>query len=541
MSGTPKRKTNTESDEDDTIIIQTPKKKSQKLLQTTLIGLKTSSVVTSTTPVTSTYSSPTTFSFTPVTSSICSSPRMVGLTSTIGTETMTTSSKKHAMSLPGIIPFPGKESPFSGNTSKRVQSHGAEATSPLTFDHSNEPIDLGPKAEEWAVRMYRSLHSHISTFSRSLESTQDEVRNLGSNVLKHDVQIKTLSAMNVNQTTKIEELEKKVDDLKLEVNKLENYERRNNLLFSGVSEDKWEKAELTTSKIIECCASINITVTEHAFVSVHRLGRSPPEKQEKEHRGAGARPRRPRIIIARFVNREVKDAVWNNRHLMKEGVYVDEDVSKETRAARQELRPYLKAAKQQGKKATFRDDKVFIEGKLYSKDNLAELPPELHSEQIFNQKLDGVHYFYTKHSKLSNHYQCKINFRGSTYNCVEQLLAAEKARKSNDQKTLEKILKEKVPAEQKRLMNQIVIDHKLWSRISPDVVKEGLVAKFTQNPDLAAYLSQTKDLELVEASPTDRRWGIGCSIFSTQKKDRSKWGQNILGKLLMEVREIING
>ena len=56
-----------------------------------------------------------------------------------------------------------------------------------------------------------------------------------------------------------------------------------------------------------------------------------------------------------------------------------------------------------------------------------------------------------------------------------------------------------------------------------------LLTKFGQHPDLADKLLATGDALLIEDSKTDAYWGIG-------KKGN---GQNWLGKCLMDIREMV--
>lgn len=53
---------------------------------------------------------------------------------------------------------------------------------------------------------------------------------------------------------------------------------------------------------------------------------------------------------------------------------------------------------------------------------------------------------------------------------------------------------------------------------------------------MAKILLDTGDSELVEAAPKDRIWGIGFGAKYAEDF-RQEWGQNLLGKALMEVRK----
>ncbi len=65
-----------------------------------------------------------------------------------------------------------------------------------------------------------------------------------------------------------------------------------------------------------------------------------------------------------------------------------------------------------------------------------------------------------------------------------------------------------------------------WETVKEDVMREALLAKFTQHTGLRSLLLKTRDAELIEHTRNDNYWGDGG--------DGS--GKNRLGQLLMELR-----
>lgn len=68
-----------------------------------------------------------------------------------------------------------------------------------------------------------------------------------------------------------------------------------------------------------------------------------------------------------------------------------------------------------------------------------------------------------------------------------------------------------------------------WEQVKDGIMKKAVLCKFQTHADIREILLSTGDVELVENSPIDYYWGCGA--------DGS--GKNMLGKLLMEVREIL--
>jgi N-glycosidase YbiA len=66
-----------------------------------------------------------------------------------------------------------------------------------------------------------------------------------------------------------------------------------------------------------------------------------------------------------------------------------------------------------------------------------------------------------------------------------------------------------------------------WEQVKVDVMREAISAKFSQNPELMERLLATGRAELIENSPVDSFWGVG----------EDGCGQNLSGKILMEIRE----
>jgi ribA/ribD-fused uncharacterized protein len=66
-----------------------------------------------------------------------------------------------------------------------------------------------------------------------------------------------------------------------------------------------------------------------------------------------------------------------------------------------------------------------------------------------------------------------------------------------------------------------------WNTIKDDIMREAVRQKFMQNHEIAVILLSTGNEALVEATSDDYYWGCGAEGT----------GANVLGKILMEVRE----
>ena len=123
---------------------------------------------------------------------------------------------------------------------------------------------------------------------------------------------------------------------------------------------------------------------------------------------------------------------------------------------------------------------------------------------------------------LSNFYPCEAVYDGVTYPTAEH---AYQAAKTVDKKKRLKVAACKTPGDAKRQGRKFRLRPK-WESIKADIMREILWTKFA-NPRMAELLLATRDgLLLEENNWGDRFWGVVDGD-----------GQNVLGNLLMEIRE----
>jgi ribA/ribD-fused uncharacterized protein len=148
----------------------------------------------------------------------------------------------------------------------------------------------------------------------------------------------------------------------------------------------------------------------------------------------------------------------------------------------------------------------------------------------------SFHFFYG--GPFSQWRLAPFKAEGIEFNCAEQWMMWHKARLFGDDKAASAVLASDSPSEQKRIGRRVIgYTDKLWHPVAKPVVFAGSVYKFTQNWQLGERLKATRGQLLVEASPTDRVWGIGLDEWDEDRFDPSKWrGTNWLGEILTAVR-----
>ena len=155
-----------------------------------------------------------------------------------------------------------------------------------------------------------------------------------------------------------------IENLKIKLNRQEDYSRKHNIRIDGIEELKAETSEQThvkvTNMIKQCFNVANIDID-----IAHRVG-SPNSRQGS------------RTILAKLAKLSDRDFILRNTSKLKNSsIYIYEDLSEGTMQIRKSKMPQLKQARESGKVAYFVRDKLVIKNRNY-----ANLPSNNINQQL---------------------------------------------------------------------------------------------------------------------------------------------------------------
>lgn len=142
---------------------------------------------------------------------------------------------------------------------------------------------------------------------------------------------------------------------------------------------------------------------------------------------------------------------------------------------------------------------------------------------------------------LSNWYICDFVFKGHEFSSSEQYMMWAKAELFGDKQIAKQIMQTEDCGKIKALGRKVRgFDGKKWDAEKERIVYEGLLEKFRQNRKLRENLKNTGNKILAECAVKDTIWGIGVGMRDPKRFNKSCWdGQNLLGKILMDVRDAL--
>lgn len=132
-----------------------------------------------------------------------------------------------------------------------------------------------------------------------------------------------------------------------------------------------------------------------------------------------------------------------------------------------------------------------------------------------------------------------IDYLGENFPTSEHCFMYAKAKQFNDEEIARQIVNARTPKDAKRLGRKVKgYKDEEWSKVRYEIMKDINLLKYTQSKYHNQELKRTGNKHLVEASPFDDIWGIKMRATDKGVENPKNWkGQNLLGKVLMEVRE----
>jgi ribA/ribD-fused uncharacterized protein len=130
------------------------------------------------------------------------------------------------------------------------------------------------------------------------------------------------------------------------------------------------------------------------------------------------------------------------------------------------------------------------------------------------------------YSCFSNFYLREVKYKDKIYKTKEHAFQCQKA---TNQKDFDYVFEAPTPFNAKRRARKILLRDN-WNLVRTGIMKEIVFEFFKQHNDLRDILLSTDNVELIEGNDWgDIFWGV-CNGE----------GENHLGKILMEVRDILN-
>ena len=431
------------------------------------------------------------------------------------------------------------------------------------------------RAPAWGIALAAQINAQYRSISKQINSVKADCSSISEQLadFKTKVQIdiqkideKATEALNTANTnkaaisanadtikrleTELNRVNRKCNGLELENEKLtnqqeshESYSRRDNLLIRGIKEQQNETQET-------CIAAVRDVlirdfkmepdfVNKIVIVRCHRFGSSFAG-------GIDASFLRPMIV--RFLNFNDRQAVWMRRFdLTNNSISISENFANNIEKRRRLLYPVVKKAKSlpNTNKVYLRGDKLIIDNKTYSIDNVDELPPELHPRQFsFKTNKDWIVFGGPQRvfNYMSNYYTAKMEYNGTMHDTLEHAYQYTKADRYNDIQSMNRLLCAKSAAEAKQIGFQIKnFQQADWDSVKTQVMEDLLRVKFSPQSELGERLKATTGKSLAEAGKS-RSFSIGMSLTHSSLFDTTKWSVNgnLLGKALMKIRSELN-
>lgn len=464
-------------------------------------------------------------------------------------------SSKHKKSLTSQ---PNVNNKFKGSGAK--SKHNSSCSSIGSLPDSPSPtLDTDPvlaKLDDITSSIL-SLGGEIGGLRNEISGLRSEFKEIQKSVDFANENAQEAKKIAIETKSKLSDVDSKYDEAMLNFERLKNenenlreqmlrnesQERRSNLILEGIPEKKDENQSDLLNSVYQILETMKLEidgiddVKQIQIARIHRNDVGKPKTKED-----GSEPK-PKPVIFRLQYYPHRMEIWKKRSELKDsGYWLSEDYPAEINKRRQVMNMVCKEARKQDKRAVVFQDKIKVDEQVYTIKTLDRLPESLRPCELATKRSDDYTGFYTVHSPLSNFHAAKFKFGGITYVNNEQFYQHNRAKENGDDLRASEILKTNDPAAIYRIGKNVKIIKPDWDDKALEIMEIGCMEKFKQNKHLAKFLLSTGTTTLVEASPTNRFFGVGLSLNHPDIFKPEKWhkdSKNWLGKILEKVRDAI--
>lgn len=379
---------------------------------------------------------------------------------------------------------------------------------------------------------FKAMFAKIDELQKSIKYQNEELSDVKREMkqMQDDfLEIKARLALVENENAQLKLTNEEIQEQNIQ----SDIRRRElNIIFEGIKDCQNESPRFLYRKFVDVLNHMEVFNNCGQRVSITRIQRLGPTYRD-----------RCRPVLCTFLRYDDVQLVLRNRGQLPHNVFAREDYPDEIEERRRILRPIFNRARKSDKfrgKCRLTRDKLIILGQTYTvrpRNNLHRLPPELDPRKSAERENEDVLAFFTLGSPFSNFYSCKFVKDNTTYTCAEQYIQATKAQIFSDDATHYRIMHTSSPYEMKNLGGHVSnFVGQVWAKEAEKVATDACFAKFAQNNDLKRTLIETGNKTLAEAS-YDKQWGVGLSLSDENILSGPWTGNNLLGKVLMNIRE----
>lgn len=313
------------------------------------------------------------------------------------------------------------------------------------------------------------------------------------------------------------------------VTSMENRGRQCNVIMDGIMESE---GEILKDIVLDIAGQIcQGMLKPEAILNVYRIGKKGQ---------TGGKNKRSRSIMVTFTDVRTRNVFYYARTKLKtndqlKGVYLNDDVTIETKRARDDFRSVANMARAAGANVRVHDDGIVLNGTKYKLFENDSLPTEFALSKAKTVESQHGIFFHSESSYLSNFFPSAIWVDSQAYPTAEHLYQATKCQVVGELDLKIKVQSALTPLEAKKLADSVA-DTPEWRNKREEVMTEVINIKFEQNPELSERLLNTGTANLYETT-MNTFFGIGATLHSREVRDMSFKGLNKLGNILQIKRD----